>query len=124
MPVFGRRQFLGLLGFIGLGALPPVLTWSSPPQSSSWEQKICKTLPLMNTLVTITVVDRSRERAVTAQNLAFQAMQDLIPVFDRFQSHSHISSLNQNGILHDVPPDLGQVLTACSHLYEHSQVFP
>ena len=121
MPVFGRRQFLGLLGLIGLGSLTPVLNWSAPPQSLSGEQNICKTLPLMNTLVTIAVVDRSRERALMAQDLAFQTMQELIPIFDRFRSDSHISSLNQNGILHDVPPDLFQVLTACSDLYEQSQ---
>jgi thiamine biosynthesis lipoprotein len=74
----------------------------------------------MNTLVTVTVLDRSRQRAVTAQNAAFQTMHKLVPVFDRFRSDSHISRLNRHGALHDVPPDLDRVLNACSELYRQS----
>ena len=115
-----RRNFLYSLAVLGLGAGIPVLTWAPQGKAQSRGQ-ISKTMPLMNTLVTIEIRDSSREHALEAQEAAFQAMREVLPIFDRFRTDSHISHLNQSGILRDVPQSLNQVLTACTDLYEHSQ---
>jgi FAD:protein FMN transferase len=66
--------------------------------------------PAMGTLVTITALARSRERAEEAIGRAFEEMDRLIGILSRFQSDSALSQLNDAGRLAAPPPELSQVL--------------
>ncbi|MCF8104373.1 MAG: FAD:protein FMN transferase [Desulfohalobiaceae bacterium] len=78
----------------------------------------------MNTLVSITVCDASRDLAEESQEAAFQTMKDLIPIFNRFDPESRISRLNVSGKLNDVPPHFLQVLETSQDLfYQSGKVF-
>ncbi len=117
-----RRSSLKLLGAFGLGAaLPNVLLHARLAQAQASRHTVSKTLPLMNTLVTMTVCDPSRPRAEEALEKAFRHIQDLIPIFNRFDPGSRLSRLNQQGVLHDVPPELFQVLETSKYLYHQSK---
>jgi len=112
-----RRQCLKLLGAAGLACSAPAL-FVHPAGAVGLHQdaSVSKTLPMMNTLVSMTVQDPSRERATQAMETAFQSMHDLVPIFNRFDPASHVSHLNSTGVLRDVPPPLAQVLKSAQEL--------
>jgi thiamine biosynthesis lipoprotein len=96
------------------------MSWALPAKASPGNI-YSKTLPKMNTLATITILDTSREHAEQAYKAAFARMDTLIGIFDRFQPESKLSQLNRHGILKDAPPQLVHVLASCSELYQMSQ---
>jgi thiamine biosynthesis lipoprotein len=51
---------------------------------------------------------------------AFEVMQELVRVFDRFDPASHVSHLNATGVLRDVPPALARVLRAAQRIHASS----
>jgi thiamine biosynthesis lipoprotein len=74
----------------------------------------------MGTLVSITVLDASEEKARKARDSAFTAMDQLLPIFNRHDGSSHLSELNQREVLRDVPPELNRVLEQSRVLYRLS----
>lgn len=66
--------------------------------------------PAMGTLVTITTLSRSRERAEGAIGRAFEEMHRLIGILSRFEVDSALSVLNGAGRLAAPPPELLEVL--------------
>lgn len=66
--------------------------------------------PAMGTLVTITALARSRERAEEAIGRAFDEMDRLIGILSRFEGDSALSLLNDSGRIASPPPDLLRVL--------------
>ena len=112
-----RRQCLKLLGAAGLACSAPGL-FVQPAGSAGLDpaQASSRTLPMMNTLVTVAVFDASRDRAVQAMESAFATMRELVPIFDRFDPGSHVSHLNAAGVLKDVPPPLNEVLVSSQDL--------
>lgn len=116
-----RRRCLKLMGALGLSACSAelVVRPAFGLMSSNYET-FSKTLPMMNTLVNITVYEKSREKALMAQEKAFAKMKGLLPVFNRFDSDSHLSWLNREGKLKDVPPELLEVLKTAKKLYQLS----
>lgn len=116
-----RRQCLKLVGAFSLGSLVPWSLYLNPAYAHKHLQKTTRTMAMMGTTVTITIYDPSREKATEMQSKAFQKMSELIPVFNRHDQQSHISSLNQNGLLNDVPPSLNTVVKACQILHNKTQ---
>lgn len=115
-----RRQCLKILGTCGLGSLVPSL-YLKAAYGQEHLQKTSKTMSMMGTLVTLTIYDPSKEKAVQLQEEAFQKMAELIPIFDRYNPQSHISWLNCHGVLNDVPPNLAKVLQTSQALYQKTQ---
>ena len=116
-----RRSSFKVMGALGLGVSVPSLLWRpSALQAKTSLQTVSKTLPLMETLVSMTACDPSRMRAEEALEKAFRRVQDLIPVFDRFDADSRLGRLNQTGSLRDVPPQLFEVLETSKYLYHRS----
>jgi thiamine biosynthesis lipoprotein len=116
-----RRGCLKLLAAVGLGSVLPAAAVRPAAAAVADRRAFTRTLPLMGTVVSITVYDTSRQRAEEAQERAFRAMQKASSVFDRFDSASHISHLNETGRLRDVPPGLGYVFRASSQLHQASR---
>ena len=116
-----RRQWLQAAGLVGVGLAAPSIVLR--PRAASGQKalrRVSRTQPLMGTLVSITVLDPSEEKAREARDRAFSAMEDLLPIFNRHDSSSFISGLNQNEVLRDVPPELNRVLEQSRVLYRLS----
>ncbi|MFO8032754.1 MAG: FAD:protein FMN transferase [Desulfohalobiaceae bacterium] len=117
-----RRECLRYLGAMGLGAAAPGLFFQPGfAGSKSQLQKTSRTLPLMGTMVSLTIYDPSRDKALQAQEKALQEMQRLIPIFNRFDPQGHLGWLNQHKLLKDVPPELDLVLHQAFRLHQASR---
>ncbi len=108
---YTRRDCLKILGLLTAASTFSIVS-VEPVFSREFDKlkKVSRTLPLMSTYVTITIYDQSKERAVKAQEMAFSKMKKLIDIFDRFNPNSHISYLNENKTLNDVPPEFSDLL--------------
>ncbi len=108
---YTRRECLKILGFLSISSTIPFLS-VEPVFSSEFLKlkEISRTLPLMNTYVTITIYDESRDRAIEAQSKAFSRIKQLIKIFNRFDPNSHVGFLNENKKLNDVPFELYDLL--------------
>ena len=108
---YTRRDCLKILGFLSITSTIPFLS-VEPVFSSEFLRlkKISRTLPLMNTYVTIIIFDESKDRAIEAQSKAFSRIKQLIKIFNRFDPNSHVGFLNENKQLNDVPPELFTLL--------------
>ena len=73
--------------------------------------KVTGSKPAMGTLVSISAVARSQDRAEEAIGRAFEEMDRLICVFSRFDGASAVSQLNDTGRLRCAPPEFSHVLT-------------
>ena len=85
-----------------------VRTASERTDAGAW--KVAGARPAMGTLVSITVVDRSERRAQEAIGRAFEEMDRLIAILNRFDESSALSCLNREGRLYDTPPELACVV--------------
>lgn len=65
---------------------------------------------IMGTVVSVILAQVSQTQMQEAMGLAFQCMDSLIPVYDRHNSSSVLSALNQQGHLRDAPPALVDLL--------------
>ncbi|MFP4587960.1 MAG: FAD:protein FMN transferase [Desulfohalobiaceae bacterium] len=116
-----RRECLRYLGALGLGATASGLFLQPGFASSNSQlQQASRVLPLMGTMVRVTIYDPSRDKALQVQEEALQEMQRLIPIFNRFDSQGHLARLNRHKSLQDVPPELDLVLSQAIRLHQAS----
>lgn len=64
----------------------------------------------MGTLVSVTVLDPSADRAREAMEAAFAEMERLIPLLDRHAPDTPVALLNRRGFLKDAPPEVREVV--------------
>ncbi len=106
-----RRRFLKWLGVCGLGLSP--LALARPIQDRIFARGLASaatTRPLMGTLVTVTVLYPSKDRAFEAMEGAFSEMERLIAILSRHDEETPVAYLNRTGRLADVPPALHAVM--------------
>ena len=116
-----RRQWLQTAGLAGAALLAPSVVLRPRAASGSKPlRQVSKTLPLMGTLVSITVLDPSENKAREARESAFATMNELLPIFNRHDGSSCLSELNRKEVLRDVPPELSRVLEQSKVLYRLS----
>jgi len=116
-----RRDFLKLVGILSIGLAKPA--FSFPVGEIFFDKKLHKlekTLPLMDTFVTITVYDQSSDKAQEAIELGFSEMKRLINIFNRYEGGTQISKLNEDGVLKDVPKEMYFVMKKASYYYHLS----
>jgi len=121
MKGLNRRDFLKLVGILSIGLAKPV--FSFPVGEIFFDKrlhKLEKTLPLMDTFVTITVYDQSSDKAQEAIELGFSEMKRLINIFNRYEGGTQISKLNEDGVLKDVPKEMYFVMKKASYYYHLS----
>lgn len=118
-----RRNCLRTIGMLGCGLLASPLLFAQPARAGleSSLKKTQKTLPLMGTLVSITILDSSQDKACQAQEEAFSRMQQLVPFFDRHTANTPISHLNHSGQLRDVSFELQKVMRKARDYYNLSK---
>ncbi len=74
--------------------------------------------PAMGTYVSISALARSRERAEQAIGSAFQEMDRLVKLLNRFDGASAVTYLNQQGRLRDAAPEVSTVIERSLHYHE------
>ena len=116
-----RRRFLKLSGILGVGfATGGLLPISESVAFNKKLYKVTKTRPAMGTFVCITLMHPSRTEAENVIGKAFEEMDRVISLMDRYRSDSPIGILNEQGSLADLPPDVASVLDRSLHFYQLS----
>jgi thiamine biosynthesis lipoprotein len=72
--------------------------------------KVTSSRPAMGTVVSISALARSRERAEEAIGHAFREMDRLVKLLNRFDGASAVAYLNQEGRLRGAPPEVSTVV--------------
>jgi thiamine biosynthesis lipoprotein len=112
-----RRSFLKFAGMAGVAGALPLVSPAIGLASIGGNLKVAQeTRLMMGTLVGVTVVDNSVDRAQKGMDLAFKAMQDMSPTFDRFSPGGAVAELNKTGELKSIPPTLAKVLGLCKNV--------
>lgn len=104
-----RLAALADLGF-ARADVAPVAAAAVPVAGGRW--KVLYTRPAMGTLVSVTLIADSRDRAATAIAAALGEMDRLIALLSRHDPDSVLSHLNRTGRLIGAPPELMQVVTS------------
>lgn len=80
-----------------------------------------RTRALMGTFVTISVAHESPDFAEQAVALAFERMEELIPVYNRFDPSSPLSVLNDQGAVRGAPEELAALLRRAREYHSLTQ---
>jgi thiamine biosynthesis lipoprotein len=96
----------------------PVETEAYPVGQRAW--KVVQARAAMGTRVAITSIVGSRQRAVDACAAAFDEMDRLIGLLNRYDPRSALSTLNEAGRLDHPPPELHHVLDAAAGVHRTS----
>jgi thiamine biosynthesis lipoprotein len=117
-----RRDFLKLSGILGIGfaggALLPI---SESVAFSRNLYKVTKTRMGMGTFVSMTAMHPSKIQAEEVIGIAFEEMDRLTRLLDRYRSDSPVGVLNKEGRLLDVPPEVAKVMARSLYFHELSQ---
>jgi len=118
--VMNRRDFLKLSGFLGVGfsSLTVVPAWAESVLFNRSLYKVSRTRLSMGTYITITVMDPSRDRAEEAVGKAYEEIERLTRMMNRFDEAAAVAHLNKEGVLKDVPPELGGVIVKAKEIHQ------
>lgn len=116
-----RRRFLKLSGILGVGfATTGLLPISESVAFNRKLYKVTKTRPGMGTFVSITLMHPSQTEAEEVIGKAFEEMDRVTSLMDRYRPDSPIGVLNKEGGLADLPTDVAIVLDRSLYFYEQS----
>lgn len=117
-----RRSFLKLSGLMGLGAASALLipAGAEAVKFDRNRHKVSSTRLAMGTLVSMTLIHESRDRAQEAMGRAFEEMDRLSRLLNRYDRSTAVGSLNDEGRLRDAPPELREVVARSLHHYRLS----
>lgn len=115
-----RRNFLKLSGILGVGvsSFTVVPAWAESVLFGRSLYKVSHTRLSMGTFVTITAMDSSRDRAEDAVGKAYEEIQRLTRLMNRFDGAAAVTYLNKEGALKDVPPELGEVILKAKEIHQ------
>jgi thiamine biosynthesis lipoprotein len=109
-----RRAFLKISGVLGMGVTtcPVGVSLAEAVRFDKGLFKVSRSRPCMGTLVSIMAFDPSKEKAQGAIELAFEEMERLTRLMSRYDPNSPVASLNRDGFLEGMPPELHFVVRA------------
>ncbi|HID28669.1 MAG TPA: FAD:protein FMN transferase [Desulfobacterales bacterium] len=116
-----RRRFLKLSGILGVGFATGGLLPIS--ESVAFNRKLYKVTDIhmgMGTVVSITLMHPSRIQAEEVIGQAFEEMDRVIALMDRYRSDSPIGVLNKEGALVGLPADVARVLDRSLYFHKKS----
>lgn len=107
-----RRTFLKACGVFGIGAAAggTLQAVFNVIRLDNGLLRVSSTRIAMGTFVTITAVHESRSQAEDAIGRAFDEMERLIAIFNRYDATTPLSVLNDQGTLAGPPPELLEVV--------------
>jgi thiamine biosynthesis lipoprotein len=117
-----RRRFLKLSGVLGVGfATGGLIPISESVAFNKKLYKVTKTRPGMGTFVSITLMHPSKTEAEEVIGKAFEEMDRVICLMDRYRPDSPIGVLNKEGGVADLPPDVARVLDRSFYFHKLSK---
>jgi thiamine biosynthesis lipoprotein len=117
-----RRSFLKLSGLLGLG-LATASIIPAPAEAVRFNRrlhKVSKTKLAMGTFVSMTLFHPSRDKAEEAMGEAFQEIDRLTRLMNRFDQATAVGLLNSEGFLKEVPPEVAEVVSSALDYYRRS----
>ncbi|MCP4574692.1 MAG: FAD:protein FMN transferase, partial [Deltaproteobacteria bacterium] len=117
-----RRSFLKLSGLLGLGVTSVgILPATAETVKFNNEfYKVSETRSAMGTYVSMTLFHPSRDKAEEAMGRAFEEIDRLTGLMNRFDQATAVAQLNNEGFLNDVPPEVAEVVARALGYYQIS----
>ncbi len=117
-----RRDFLKISGIVGLGltTCPIGVSIAEAVKFDRKLYKVSKSRTGMGTIVSITVLDPSRDQAEEAIAVAFEEIERLTNMMSRFDPDTPVSRLNSYGFLKESPPELSFVINKSIYYHQIS----
>lgn len=114
-----RRSFVRISGVMGLSlALDSIIHPAAEAFSlRKVPYKVSGTRLTMGTIVSMTLVSMSREMSEEAMAQAYEEVNRLSALMNRFDERSPVARLNMDGILKDAHPDIIEVMSAALRYY-------
>ena len=121
--VMNRRSFLKLSGLLGLsvastGIIP---TTAEAVKFNRKMHKVSTTRIAMGTFVSMTLIHSSKDQAQEAMGMAFQEIDRLTGLMNRFDDQTAIGRLNREGLLKEIPPEVAEVIGSAHKYYRISK---
>lgn len=114
-----RRSFVKLSGLLGLGVasagILPVTAEAVKFNKKMY--KVSKTRLSMGTFVSMILIHSSRDEAQEVMGRAFDEIDRLTGLMNRFDERTAVGQLNREGSLKDLPPEVAEVISRA--LYHH-----
>lgn len=110
--VMNRRSFMKLSGLLGFGAVSTGLipATAEAVKFNKKMYKVSKTRLAMGTFVSMTLIHSSRDKAEEAMGWAFEEIDRLTGLMNRFDETTAVARLNRDGYLNDVPSEISRVV--------------
>jgi thiamine biosynthesis lipoprotein len=114
-----RREFLKISGISGLvlATYPMGASLAEAVRFDREFYKVSRSTAGMGTIVSITVLDPSKDHAEEAIAIALEEIERLAKLMNRFDATTPLAQLNREGSLKGVPPELSFVIKRS--LYYH-----
>jgi thiamine biosynthesis lipoprotein len=120
-PTVDRRTFLKYSGILGVGfAFGGLMPISESVAFNRKLYKVTRARLAMGTFAAITAMHPSRTEADDAIGKAFEEMDRVSRLLNRYQSASAIGTLNKEGHLADMPPEVSEVIARALHFHKAS----
>ncbi len=112
-----RRDFLKMTGTLGLGVAATSLipVGAEAVKLNRRLYKVSQARFSMGTYVSLTLIHPSKDQAEDAIGRAFEEVNRLVGILNRFDHTTAVSQLNKEGVLKDVPPEVAQVIYRSLH---------
>lgn len=117
-----RRSFLRLSGILGIGVASTGLAplTAEAVRFNRKQVKISKTRLAMGTVVSMTLLHPSKDKAEEAMGRAFEEIDRLTGLMSRFDDATAVAQLNKEGFLKDIPPEVARVIEKALGYYRIS----
>jgi len=116
-----RRTFLKYSGMLGVGfAFGGLMPVSESVAFNRKLYKVTRARLSMGTFAAITAMHPSRTEADDAIGKAFEEMDRVSRLLNRYQSASAIGTLNKEGYLSDMPSEVSEVIARALHFHKAS----
>jgi thiamine biosynthesis lipoprotein len=117
-----RRDFLRISGLSGLG-LATCPLGASLAEAVKFDKKLHKVSQSragMGTIVSITVLNPSKDHAGEAIAIAFEEIERLTKLINRFDASTPVAQLNRDGFLKGAPPELSSLIKKSMYYHQIS----
>jgi thiamine biosynthesis lipoprotein len=123
--IMDRRTFLKRSGALGiglaLGGFGGLIPVSESVAFNRRLYKVTRVRLAMGTFVAITAMHPSRTEADEVIGRAFEEMDRVSGLLNRYESDSAIGTLNRDGYLHDLPREMSAVIARSLHFHGKSR---
>lgn len=114
-----RRSFIKLSGLLGTGLVSTSIIpgTAEAVKFNRDTYKVSKTRLAMGTMVSMTLIHTSKDRAEEAIGRANEEIDRLTGLMNRFDDTTAVGKLNQEGMIKDLPPEIIQVISSSLHYH-------